>query len=387
MRIVVLGWLVRGPLGGMAWSPLQYLLGLRSLGHEVWFFEHGDDWPSCYDPERQEMVSDPSYGLGFVERTLDRLGLGGRWAYHDDRWHGPLADEADEIGRAADVVVDVSGVNSPRDWLREPPVRILIDTDPGFTQVRHLTDPAARERAAAYTHHFTFGELFGRPGCLMPDDGFSWRPTRQPVALDHWPVAPPAPEAPFTTVMTWDAYDPVVHDGLRLGMKSEAFGPYLDLPAAVDAPLELAIGSPTAPRAELERRGWRLRDPIAATLDPWRYQKYIAGSRAELSVAKHGYVQARTGWFSERSTSYLASGRPVLVQDTGFSELLPVGEGIVAFGSPEEAVAGVEDITGRYDEHCRAARRLVETHFDAGHVLAHLLGQTTATIAPDQSAE
>jgi hypothetical protein len=373
LRIVVLGYLVRGPLGGMAWHHLQYLLGFRALGHDVWFLEHGDEWPSCYDPERQEIVADPSYGLRFAERVLTRLGFGGRWAYHDQRWHGPLGTRAEAVCRSADVVVDVSAVNSARPWLHEPPVRVLVDTDPGFTQVRHLADRDARSRAAAYTRHFTFGELVGRTGCLVPDDGFAWLATRQPVVLDSWPVAPPAREAPFTTVMTWDAYDAVTYDGLRLGMKSDSFAPYLDLPRRIDAPLELAVGSPGAPRAELAARGWRVRDPLASARDPWVYQEFIASSRAEFSVAKHGYVTARTGWFSERSAAYLASGRPVLVQDTGFSDVLPVGEGIVPFTSPDEAVQGAADISRRYERHCRAARRLAEEHFDARAVLGRLL--------------
>jgi glycosyltransferase involved in cell wall biosynthesis len=173
--------------------------------------------------------------------------------------------------------------------------------------------------------------------------------------------------------MTWDAYDPVSYDGLRLGMKSDSFGPYLDLPRRIGAPLELAVGSPSAPRAELARRGWRVRNPLAEADDPWAYQAFIARSRAELSVAKQGYVAARTGWFSERSACYLASGRPVLVQDTGFSEVLPAGEGIVAFSSPDEAVRGAADIARRYERHCRAARRVAEEHFDARTVLGRLL--------------
>ncbi len=375
LRVVVLGYLVRGPLGGLAWHHLQYVAGFARLGHDVHFVEDSGDRPACYDPVRNVTDADPRYGLRFARRAFDRLGLGDRWAYYDAHgggWTGPAAGRAEAVCRAADVVVNVSAVNPLRPWLEEAPVRVLVDTDPVFVQLRHLRDPQARGLAARHTAFFTFGTNAGRAP-VLPDDGFAWRPTRQPVVLDLWPVTPPPRVGRFTTVMQWESYGAEDRDGVRYGMKDESFRPYLELPARVDVPLELAVGSPSAPRELLRRHGWRVRDPRPPTRDPWTYQRYLRRSRGEFSVAKHGYVVARCGWFSERSAGYLASGRPVVVQDTGFSAWLPVGEGVLAFSAPEEAAAALEEVGARYRAHCRAARELVAAHFDSDRVLADLL--------------
>ena len=179
--------------------------------------------------------------------------------------------------------------------------------------------------------------------------------------------------------MSWDSYGIEKHDGLRLGMKSESFEPYFDLPTRVDAPLELALGSTDAPREQLSSQGWSLVNPTDVTLDPWIYRTYIQESKAEFAVAKHGYVVTQPGWFSERSAAYMASGRPVLTQATGFSEWMPTGEGLLQFTSPTEALHGIEEINSRYEFHCHAARSLAEEYFDSRKVLADLLDASTGT--------
>jgi hypothetical protein len=377
LRIVVLGYLVGFPLGGMTWHSLQYVTGLAELGHDVWLIEDSADYESCYDPSTGEVGTDPSYGLAYARRVLARVGLDDRWAYHHAHtggWHGPAAPHAEQVCRSADVVLNVAGIHPLRPWLEEIPTRVFIDADPVFTQVRHLTDADAAAHARAHTRFATFGERIGTPGCEVPDDGLPWVATRQPVTLGAWEGPPGAPDAPCTTVMQWDSYAPVEWGGRRYGMKSEAFGPYWSLPTRVDADLELAMGSADATvERRLEGHGWRLRDAQTMTWDPWIYQRYIAGSAAEFSVAKHGYVVARSGWFSERSAGYLASGRPVVVQDTGFSDVLPCGEGLLRFRDPDEAVAAVEDVRARYPAHTRAAREIVREHFDARRVLQRLL--------------
>ncbi len=375
MKILVLGYVVRGPVGGMAWHHLQYALGLARLGHDVLFLEDSDDYPSCYNPDRGVTDTDPAYGLRFAGEAFARIGLPDRWAYYDahqEAWRGPAAGRLPAACAEADLLLNVSGINPLRPWLADVPARVLIDTDPVFTQVRHLTDPAAAELARGHTAFFTFGESLG-PGSTCPDDGLPWRPTRQPVVLDQWPAIPPAPGAPYTTVMQWDSYAAREYGGSRFGMKSESFGPYVDLPARSGRPLELALGSPGAPREMLREQGWRLRDPLAVTRDPWTYRRYIQASRGEFSVAKHGYVAAETGWFSERSAAYLASGRPVVVQDTGFSRHLPVGRGLLAFDAAAAAVDALEAVEADYPAHCRAARALAEEYFDSGRVLQRLL--------------
>ena len=381
LRILVLPYLVRGPLGGMAWHHLHYVLGLIQLGHDAYLLEDSEDYPACYDPQANVMTEDPGYGLRFAAAACERLGVGDRWAYHDahtETWLGPCAERALRLCASADVLIGFAGVTPLRPWLADVPVRILIDTDPAFTQVRHLSDPAALTESRRFNAFFSFAENIGAASCEVPDDGLAWQTTRQPVALDRWMPTPGPPDGPFTTVMQWDSYPPREHDGRRYAMKSESFEPYLDLPSRTDQALELSVGSATAPRSLLAARGWRLRDPRDPTRDPWIYQDYIRASKGEFSVAKHGYVATRSGWFSERSACYLASGRPALVQDTGFSQHLPSGEGLLAFSSPEEALDGIGRIDADYPSHCRAARRVAEEHLDARRVLPALLERSWA---------
>lgn len=381
LRVVVLGYVVRGPLGGLAWHHLQYVLGLRALGHDVYFVEDSDDYPSCYDPARDAVGADPSYGLAFAARAFGRLGLGARWCYHDAhaaRWLGPLAPRAEQVCASAELLLNLSGVNPLRPWTERTPARAFVDTDPAFTQIRHLTDPRARALAAAHNSFFTFAENVARPDCLVPPDGFPWKTTRQPVVLDAWPVTPGPRAGSWTTVMQWDSYRAREHGGRRYGMKSDSFAAFADLPGRAGPVFEIALGSESAPRAALREKGWRLLDPLEVTRDPWTYQEFVRGSKAEWSVAKHGYAASRSGWFSERSAAYLASGRPVLTQETGFSDWLETGAGLIAFDTPDEVLAGMAEIDGGYARHCRAARELAAEFFDARKVLPSLIERALA---------
>jgi hypothetical protein len=382
LRIVVCGYLVRAPLGGLAWHHLQYVLGLSLLGHDVLFVEDSEDWESCYDPDTHLMGTDPSSGLRFTGAAFDRLGLGPRWAYfdeHTDTWLGPAGADVHDFARQADVLLNVSAVNPPRDWWEPIPVRVLIDTDPAFTQLRHLAEQSVRDAAATHTSFFTFAENHGLATARIPDDGFPWRPTRQPVVVDAWPVTPGPENGPWTTVMQWDSYPEREHDGVLYGMKGRSFADYQDLPSrrAADR-FELALGSAIAPRAELAEAGWTILDPIAVTRDPWTYQAFMTRSKGEFSVAKHGYVTGGSGWFSERSANYLACGRPVVVQDTGFSRWLPTGEGLFAFTNVNEAMVALDEVNRDYERHCKAAQRLVADHFDHRTVHNALLDEALA---------
>jgi hypothetical protein len=186
-------------------------------------------------------------------------------------------------------------------------------------------------------------------------------------------VETPNPLGKFTTVMQWESYRAVEYNGVRYGLKADAFLPYIDLPSRTGPIFELAIGGASTPRPLLRSKGWELVDPLEITRDPWKYEAFIRNSKAEFGVVKHGYMVSRSGWFSERSSCYLASGRPVLMQDTGFTDWMDAGLGVVSFGNFEDAVVGIESINSRYDEHCRAAREIAAAYFDYRHVLPKLL--------------
>ena len=376
LKIVVLGYIVRGPMGGLVWHHLQYVMGLSRLGHDVYYLEDSDDYPSCYDPERQTTDRNPDYGLQFTAQTFEKVGLGDRWAYFDAHttcWFGPCSEQTAEIIQGADLLLNLSGVNPLRPWFMEIPHRVLVDTDPVFTQVHHLTDASSRKKALQHTEFFTFGENINSDASSIPDDHIHWLPTRQPVVMDAWPMTPAPINGKFTTVMQWDSYSPEEYDGIEFGMKSASFEPFFELPRQSDQALELALGSEAAPRQKLLDYGWALRNPLEVTRTPWAYQHYIQLSKAEFSVAKNGYVITHSGWFSERSACYLASGRPVLVQETGFSEWLETGSGIIPFSSVSEALSGIDEINRNYEHHCRMAREIAYAYFDARIVLPSLI--------------
>lgn len=375
LRIVLLGYIVRGPLGGLAWHHLQYAMGLRSLGHDVTFLEDSDDYPSCYDPERDVTDTDPTYGLRFATEVFDRVGLGQRWAYfdaHTSAWHGPAAAEAPERCRTAEVLINLSAVNPLRDWHMNVPVRALVDTDPGFTQARIIAQRSARALTQLHTHFLSFAGNLG-DGAELPVDGIEWRPTRQPVVLSAWTSSMPPTTGRLTTVMQWESY-PAARFGSRvLGLKSKSFEIIRALPERYPGLLEVALGSANAPRDELRDEGWQLSDPLSVSRDPWTYQAYLGNSVGEFSVAKDGYVSTCSGWFSERTTGYMALGRPVVIQDTGFTRWLPSGEGVLPFFDFDSAVAAIDNLLSDPARHGRRARELVEAYFDADDVLTELL--------------
>jgi hypothetical protein len=257
-----------------------------------------------------------------------------------------------------------------------------VDTDPVFTQIRHLTDKNARALAQGHTAFFSFAENIVSHGCLIPDDGFPWTPTRQPIVLDAWKQVPANPRGSYTTVMQWESYNDAEYQGQRFATKSASFGPFLDLPGRVQVTLELALGGQSAPRRLLRNRGWRICDPIAVTSSLDSYQSYLIDSKAEFSVAKQAYVCSNSGWFSERSACYLATGRPVIVQDTGFSSKIETGRGILAFNSLEQACASIEELEVNYKFHYTVTRELVRHYFDAEKVLCDMLEAIFANRQP-----
>lgn len=383
LRIVVSGLIAQFPLGGVAWDYLQYVLGLARLGHDVYYLEDTGNWP--WSPVRGEPTPDPAFNLAYLERVMARFDLGDRWAWcawaGDDvsapwgpRWYGLDPRRREEVLGTADLLVNVSGSLAFPERYRAARRMAYVDSDPVFTQVKMAAgDAELRARADLHDVHFSFGETLGPP---VPDTGHRWRPTRQPVVLEAWATTL-APRPVFTTVMNWTSYEPLVWKGRHYGQKDEEFLRFVDLPRRVGpAALEIAVNvgvTAHAPRERLAGHGWRVVHPDDVCPDLDGYRAYVQASRAEWSVAKSGYVRGACGWFSCRSACYLAAGRPVVVQDTGFSRVLPVGEGILPFGTLEEAVDAVRRVTRDWGRHARAARTVARECFDAAVVLRRLL--------------
>lgn len=377
LKIVCSGYIVRHPLGGHIWHHLQYLVGLKRLGHDVIYFEDYGLPYFCYDPIRNDWTSDPTYGIDYLRMLLRPHGLDESWAYlaEDGVTYGMPRSVLRDHCREADLYLNLSNIN----WIPEVELcrkRALVDTDPVFTQIgaHGLGGPFER-----YDILFTYGENVHKPSSQMPTAGQQWFGTRQPVVLDLWPVIPGDPAAPLTTVMNWSAFGDKVHQGRTYGQKDREFERFFNLPRTTGTEMEVAVSVPDAVRERLRNGGWNIREPREVTLTPDRYQLYLQQSRGEFCVAKHAYVSTWCGWFSDRSTAYLASGRPVVIQDTGFSEWLPVGAGVLGFRTCDEAIAGIAEVTANYGFHSAAARRIVTEHFRAERVLSEMIEHTFAT--------
>ena len=374
MTVIFAGAIARQPLAGLAWVWLQYLLGFRRLGHDVYFLEESGAIPYAYDYEAMEASEDPAVGARYLDRFLAPFAFGDRWVYRvGDRSLGAAAGDFPEICHGADVLVVVS--NSLWGWREEYnaiPVRICLDTDPGFTQFRAARGDWELELELRHCNRFvTYGPLLHAAGRRVPTLGREWLPTRPPVVLDEWPVvADPAAER-FTTLMHWRLNPSPEFDGETYGQKDVEFERIIDLPRRTSQPLEVA--SRDAPRDRLEAHGWHVVSSEEPSRDPASYRRYVQSARGEFGVAKNGYVKTRSGCISDRTVCFLATGKPALVQETGMSEWLPTGRGLLTFETLDDAIGGLDEINSDYRGHCAAARAVAEEHFDSDRVLTELL--------------
>jgi len=384
VRVVVTGLVATYPVGGVAWDYLQYLQGFDALGCEVIYLEDTGQW--FYDPAARTFTPDARAGAAYLASALRQLlpRAGERWAVRSTDGTLLGLDET-EVTRAcagADLFLNLSGACWLRDGYRGARVTAYVDTDPCYSQAKlAATDAGVADRAAArsadlirkHDVFFTLGEDVGHPDCGVPTAGLTWLPTRQPVFLSNWPVTSPPATGAFTTVLSWSINPtPPVVGGRSYGGKDVEFARFLDLPSRTPERLEAAI-SGDAPRDRLAAAGWSVVDAhgVSATLDD--YRRYLQRSRGEWSVAKNAYVATRSGWFSTRSAVYLASGRPAVLQDTGFSSHVTTGPGLRAFSTPEEAVAALAAVRADYAAACEHARAVAEACFRAEDVCARLL--------------
>lgn len=375
-RVVVLGIAAQYPMAGVTWQAIHYLAGLRALGCEVFYVE--DSGAPPYDPVRGGIAVDARANVTYLAAVMRRLDLGDRWAYWDaqaDTWHGLARARVHALYASADAIFNLCGATRPRPEHHQGARLCYVETDPVYEQMRVANGEA--DSVAFLAEHdvlFTYGELLGTASCTVPIERFTWIPTRPPVVLDQW-QARGAGEV-FRSIATWE------NKGKNVRFRGETyywtkhlnFVRMLDVPRRSGARVELAM-DPLDPqvRAELAAHGWTLVDPRPISADIDTYRTFIEGARGELTVAKDIYVRPRSGWFSDRSACFLAAGRPVVTQETGFSERVPSGRGLLSFATPEEAIAALHAVDADYVAHARAAREIAAEYFDAERVIGAML--------------
>jgi hypothetical protein len=381
-RVIFAGIIGRYPVGGVTWCALHYIAGFQALGYEVFYLEDTGEWG--FDPIANSVSADPAYALGYIKRHLALVGLDDAWTYVDvkGRYHGKSQAQVAEICAGADLMVNLSGGYWPRrapgtrsvsalfppEYERLP--KIFIDTDPGFTQLAIERAGAGWYRDFFAAHHtlFTFALNVASPECRLVPTPFHWHPTVQPIALDFWPVLPVRDDAPYTTIMSWRT------ESFRGIGKDKALHLYkmIDLPTKLSRRVLLAIAG-QCPVDLLTRHHWDITDGVKASIDASAYRGFIQASRAELGFAKPLYVETRSGWVSDRTICYLASGRPAVVRDTGLSDHLPCGTGLLVFEDENSLLAAMDAIEKDYAAHSHRARSIAEEFFAAEKVVDSLL--------------
>jgi hypothetical protein len=380
LKLVVLGMMGRCPFGGQTWLYINWLLGLRALGHDVYYVEDDNVWP--YDPELNSVTDDCSYAIRHISSCMDAIGMSKNWAFRFRDGEGSEAGmtprELDELYGSCDALLNIVGGTDLRDEQLRARYRIYVETDPVAAEVRLAAgDEHTKIAFGNYDVIATYGENFGAPDCLVPVEGLAFKLTRQPIDLTQWTMAYEESTRYFTTIGNYrQSGDDVEHNGeIYFWSKHHEWERFLDLARLTSQDFELALMvKDPEDQQRLQAHGWRLRSPLPMSLDAFGdYRDYIRASRAEFTVAKDQNVRMRSGWFSERDACYLASGKPVVIQDTGFSNFLPTGEGLFGFLTVDEALAAIDEINRDYKRHCEAARAIAEEYFEAKSVAARLL--------------
>jgi hypothetical protein len=374
--IVLGGALAAKPgVGGHTWVFLQYLLGFRRLGWDVLFLD-ALDRESCVDADGNRVPLAASVNAGYTTAVMREFGLVDSFSLLEESTGttvGLQRDRVLDLVRSSALLLNVMGYVDDEEVLGAAPLRAYLDIDPGFPQMwREL---GLHDAFAGYDRLVTIAENIGTPRCGVPSGGLEWTTTPQPVVLELWP--PRDGGERFTSIGTWrGAFAPVEFRGKTYGLRVHEFRKFAAVPRCTGERFELALRIDEAETRDLrllEEGGWTTVDPRSAAGDPDAYRRYIQRSKAEFMVAKNMYVETQSGWFSDRSSCYLASGKPVVAHDTGLAGLYPLGEGLVTFSTPDEAVSAVDEVARDYDRHARAARELAVEHFDSDKVLSRLL--------------
>lgn len=381
-RIIVLGFMGGCPVAGVIWQHLHYIVGLQRLGYEVWYVEDGSRYP--YDPEAFTITEDFSYAARMLERLSQEYGFSERWCFcarygDEPRTAGLSLSALTNLYRECEAALNVCGSHDLNDDLRAVPCLIYVESDPGLEQIKiDHGEVATRDYLAAHDVLFTFGEAVGTERFPVPLHGLKWLPTRQPVVTDFWRTdAPPLPGSIYTSICNWSTSgkkDVEWRGSHYLWSKSLEFLKFVEAPRACREIFELATEiKDLAEKEQFLKQSWRLLPPHELSSSWDDYRRYIRSSKGEFTVAKDQYTRLHTGWFSDRSACYLAAGRPVITQETGFTQFYGGEEGLLAFSTLEDIVAAVTSVRGDYARHAVAAGEIAREFFEAEKVLASLL--------------
>jgi len=376
-RIIVFGILFWYPLAGVTYQFLHYLIALRRLGYDVYYVEDSGRW--IYDPQLNDLSPDATPNVKAIAPILEQHGFADRWAfrgaYEGGRSYGIDESALNNLYKTADAFLNVTGAQELRPEHLQIPRRVYVESDPFASQIKVAKgDEKMIHTLAQHDTLFTFGESVGSSDCDVPVERFKWLPTRQPVVMDLW-VSSPIGGDTYTTITTWHnkGKDLEYRGDTWYWTKDREFEKFLSLPSKRSVRLELAATVPPDVAGMLNRHGWAVRDSIDLSRSAKQYRQYIGESRGEFTVARDQYVRPRTGWFSDRTACYLATGRPVITQETGFSRHLGSGKGLFGFTTIEDIVRAIDAIESDYAGHCRAARDVAQEFFAAEKVVASLM--------------
>jgi len=354
---------------------LQYLLGLKDLGHDVYFVEKYGYEGSCFNPVTNEMSDDCTYGVNVVSSLLSRFGFEKRWCFVEkgDIYHGLSKKQIEGVFATADVFIDMGTHGSWAEEAVRAHKRVWIDGEPGFTQIKLANLLDEGRSPVSYDYYFTNGMNIGVNGNPVPTSGIRWGHLFHPVKTALFNNGNGRQGSSYSTIMNWKSHEPVEYRGITYGQKNIEFNKFLSLPQHVNAAMEIAVSGKDVPVDELTKNHWRIKEGKKVTISFDSFRDYVRLSRGEFSVCKNVFVATQTGWFSDKSAAYLASGKPVVLQDTGFSKHIPCGLGVFAVNTQEEAVQAISSIESNYEKHSRAAKEIASECFEGAGVMKKFL--------------
>jgi hypothetical protein len=374
-RIILAGYMFRYPLGGMLSNTLQYLVGLNKLGHDVFFVEKSVYEDTCFNPDLKIMTNKCSYGIKHVSALLSRFNMNNKWCFCDYKGnhYGLSKKNVEELFKSVDLFIDYGAHGT---WNKEAGkinLKVLIDGEPGTTQMKMLLKEKKGEKLPEYDHYYTVGQNIGEKNCTVPEAGRDWRKIFHPVDTEQFTNVPTICNGVFTTVMNWQSRENLEFEGVIYGHKDMEFEKFLTLPNKTNDIFDIAVAGPRIPNDKLKENHWNIINAHQVTLTYDYFIDFVVNSKGEFSVCKNIFVVTNSGWFSDRSAVYLACGKPVIMQETGFSKHLPCGIGLFAVRDVDEALSAIDKINTDYEYHSRMAREIAREYLDTTKVMNNFL--------------